>query len=80
MSGSPFVVVNMTALERREVSLEQSAGEILFENILDFKKVLKIDGIIGDIWHGVLEKRLNFTTVISPSVDGEYGSRDENHT
>ena len=78
MSGSPFVVVNMTALERREVSLVPE--KYYFENILDFKKVLKIDGIIGDIWHGVLEKRLNFTTVISPSVDGEYGSRDENHT
>ena len=43
-------------------------------------KIGRIEGIIGDIWHGVLEKKMNFTTVIHPSVDCEWGSRDENDT
>ena len=41
-------------------------------------KVHKIDGIIGDIWHGVLEKSLNFTTEIRPSKDRHFGAQTWN--
>jgi ABC-type amino acid transport substrate-binding protein len=38
----------------------------------------KIEGIIGDLWHGILEKSLNFTTIISTPPDDEWGSCNEN--
>ena len=41
---------------------------------------IKINGICGDVWHGVLEKALNFTTNVKPSPDGMYGSIDEDGT
>ena len=34
----------------------------------------KIKGVIGDLWHGILEKSLNFTTKIVPSPDGQWGA------
>ena len=34
----------------------------------------KIKGVIGDLWHGILEKSLNFTTKIVPSTDGQWGA------
>lgn len=40
--------------------------------------VQKIQGIIGDLWHGILEKSLNFTTTIVPSPDGQWGAALEN--
>ena len=38
----------------------------------------KIEGIIGDLWHGILEKSLNFTTRIVPSPDGQWGAALKN--
>ena len=40
----------------------------------------KVGDIFGELWHNVLEKFLNFTTVMKPSPDGLYGSMDENGT
>ena len=42
----------------------------------------KIGGILGDIWHNVLEKVLNFTTIVKPSRDKQYGAlgKDEKWT
>ena len=37
-----------------------------------------IEGIIGDLWHGILEKSLNFSTKIVPSPDGQWGVALEN--
>ena len=34
----------------------------------------KIGGVLGDIWHGVLEKMLNFTTHVKPTNDKQYGA------
>ena len=34
----------------------------------------KIGGVLGDIWHEVLEKMLNFTTHIKPTKDKQYGA------
>ena len=34
----------------------------------------KIGGVLGDIWHGVLEKMLNFTTHVKPTKDKQYGA------
>ena len=33
-----------------------------------------IRGIIGDLWHGIVEKSINFTTTISLPPDGKWGS------
>ena len=40
--------------------------------------VENIEGIIGDLWHGILEKSLNFSTKIEPSPDGQWGAALEN--
>ena len=42
------------------------------------RDVEKIEGIIGDLWHGILEKSLNFTTKIIPSPDGQWGTELRN--
>ena len=42
------------------------------------RTVEKIEGIIGDLWHGILEKSLNFTTKIIPSPDGQWGAALKN--
>ena len=42
------------------------------------KTVQKIEGIVGDLWHGILEKSLNFTTKIVPSLDGQWGAALKN--
>ena len=34
----------------------------------------KIGGVLGDIWHEVLEKMLNFTTHVRPTKDKQYGA------
>ena len=34
----------------------------------------KIGGVLGDIWHEVLEKILNFTTYVKPTKDKQYGA------
>ena len=36
-----------------------------------------IEGIVGDLWHGILEQALNFTTKITVSKDGAWGNRRE---
>ena len=36
-----------------------------------------IVGIVGDIWHGILEECLNFTTHIVLPPDGNWGSLEE---
>ena len=36
---------------------------------LEEGRVARMGGILGDIWHGVLERSLNFSTVIRPSSD-----------
>jgi hypothetical protein len=36
--------------------------------------VTRIQGIIGDIWHGVLEKELNFTTEFTTPLDKQWGA------
>ena len=41
------------------------------------EKERKIIGIIGDLWHGILEKSLNFTTKISTPPDNRWGSVSE---
>jgi hypothetical protein len=41
------------------------------------EKERKIIGIIGDLWHGILEKSLNFTTKISTPPDNKWGSVNE---
>jgi hypothetical protein len=38
------------------------------------KTVTRIQGILGDIWHGVLEKELNFTTQFTTPPDGQWGA------
>ena len=40
--------------------------------------ILEIMGILGDVWHEGIEKTMNFTTKITYSVDGYWGSKDEN--
>ena len=41
-------------------------------------KQTKVGGFIGEIWHKVLEKTMNFSTRIILAPDGNWGSRDEN--
>ena len=41
---------------------------------LEQGRVTKIGGIIGDIWHGVIEKSLNFSTTLIPPKDRQWGS------
>jgi hypothetical protein len=36
--------------------------------------VNQIEGIVGDIWHKVLEKELNFSTQFSSPADGQWGA------
>ena len=38
----------------------------------------KIEGFLGDIWHGVLEPKLNFSTDLKQPKDGQYGIPREN--
>ena len=44
----------------------------------DDEKFIRLGGLWGDIWHGMLEKMLNFSTEIIISPDGQWGSRGEN--
>ena len=37
-------------------------------------RVGRIQGIVGDIWHEVMERSLNFTTQLVPSRDGQWGA------
>ena len=39
---------------------------------------LRIGGYFGKVWHGLLEKHMNFSTRIRLNTDGKWGSRDEN--
>ena len=41
---------------------------------LEQGRITRIGGIIGDIWHGVIEKSLNFSTTLLPSKDRQWGS------
>ena len=41
---------------------------------LEQGRVTRIGGIIGDIWHEVIEKSLNFSTTLIPSKDRQWGS------
>ena len=34
---------------------------------LEQGRITQIGGIIGDIWHGVIERSLNFSTTLIPS-------------
>ena len=38
----------------------------------------KIEGIIGELWHTIIEKSLNITTIISTPPDNNWGSQNEN--
>ena len=50
-------------------------AETVFNPIFAIKKENnKIGGVLGEIWHDVLEKMLNFTTVVKPSKDNQYGA------
>ena len=37
-------------------------------------RVGRIRGIVGDIWHEVMERSLNFSTQLVPSRDGQWGA------
>ena len=39
--------------------------------------ILQIEGILGEVWHEGIEKTMNFTTRITHSVDGYWGSKNE---
>ena len=41
---------------------------------LEQGRITQIGGIIGDIWHGVIERSLNFSTTLIPSTDRQWGS------
>ena len=43
----------------------------------DDKTVDHVDGIVGDIWHGLFERSLNFSTKISEPPDNAWGSLNE---
>ena len=36
-----------------------------------------IEGIVGDLWHGIMEQALNFSTKITVSKDGPGGNLRE---
>ena len=53
--------------------------------VADMEKLLgreqtQIGGIWGEIWHGTLEKTMNFSTLIKPSPDLQWGSVDDDGT
>ena len=39
--------------------------------------ILEINGILGEVWHEGIEKTMNFTTRITHSADGYWGSKNE---
>ena len=43
-------------------------------NVVHENENIKLGGIIGEIWHNDLEKRMNFTTKIRPSPDNTWGA------
>ena len=50
-------------------------AETVFNPLFSRKKEdSKIGGVLGDIWHEGLEKALNFTTIVRPSRDLQYGA------
>ena len=40
--------------------------------------ILELKGILGEVWHQGIEKTMNFTTQITHSADGYWGSKNEN--
>ena len=44
------------------------------------KKEVKIGGLLGEIWHRILEKHMNFSTRIQLSSNSNWGNKDENGT
>ena len=74
------LIVNKAPLEERRKDLQ---GLVLrAETIPRSRHNLliggKVVGIFGDIWHGILEPKLNFSTIIKQPKDGQYGVLREN--
>ena len=69
-------LTSLTILQRRQnFQGHLFRAETVFNPIFSSKKEeTKIGGVLGDIWHGVLEKMLNFTTIVQPSRDNQYGA------
>ena len=44
---------------------------------LEVGEETRVGGIWGEIWHGTLEKTMNFSTIIRPSPDLQWGSVDD---
>ena len=69
-------LTSFTILQRRQnFQGHLFRAETVFNPLFSSKKEeTKIGGVLGDIWHGVLEKMLNFTTIVQPSGDKQYGA------
>ena len=74
--SSQLVFTSQSLLERRK---DLNGLQLRAEALPEFPWTLqavngKTKGVIGDLWHGIIEKSLNFTTVISAPPDGNWGS------
>ena len=58
------------------VTLPEPAIVTVYTN----KEEIRIDGLFGEVWHGILEKHLNFSTRIRLNPNEIYGVRDEKGT
>ena len=69
-------LTSLTILQRRQnFQGHLFRAETVFNPLFSPKKEgAKIGGILGDIWHNVLEQVLNFTTIVKPSMDKQYGA------
>ena len=81
------LAVVVAPLEERRKDLQglvlrgQTLSELPYASVeMNGKLVTHIGGIIGDIWHGILEPALNFTTILEQPKDGQYGVPRENGT
>ena len=77
--NSKLFLTYQSLLERRKnLNGLQIRAETLSEYPYNFDVLDgKITGIIGDLWHGIIEPSLNFTTTISSPPDGNWGSVNE---
>ena len=55
-------------------------NEMPFQGVKEEKDgvILELKGILGEVWHQGIEKTMNFTTQITHSADGYWGSKNEN--
>ena len=69
-------LTSLTILQRRQnFQGHLFRAETVFHPLFSPRKGEgKIGGVLGDIWHEVLEKMLNFTTIVQPSRDKQYGA------